>query len=233
MYCRYVKPSLLVILAVAGASVPTATASKPIKRTLDGCVVDGTFYSVSDAHAYRISPGNVDLKPLEGKAVSMTGWLSPGDRFELEKGASPTVVAATCPADKLRPIHREKVVRLRVDASYAADAGDLAGAEKKMAAAIALMTPPDCDTLTDRAHLMAKKGDLAAAGKDIAAIKAKKACVVDKPTMNPLLLKDLGKTLVGKGDKKLAVQAFEIALANCDGDWCRPDISKELEAAKK
>ena len=53
----------------------------------------------------------------------MPGWLSPGDRFELEKDANPEVKQAVCPAASLRLINNDKVVRLRVEATKAATAG--------------------------------------------------------------------------------------------------------------
>jgi hypothetical protein len=218
-------------LALLLLTASTAGASKPVQRTLSGCVVDGTFYSIA-GRAYRIStPASLDLRPLEGKGVSMRGWLSPGDRFELAQGARPEVMQRACPTRSLRLVRRDQVMGLRVAATKAATAGEHDRAVELIGQAMALVSPADCDTFTDRAHIMALKGDLPAAAKDVATIKAKKCFVEGR--MNPLLLRDLGTLLLSKGDRRAAISALELALAACDGDWCRPDIEKALKSARK
>ncbi len=219
---------LLAIVFAAGA----AEASKPVKRTLTGCVVDKVFYSV-DGRAYPISLAQtVDLTPFEGQGVAITGLLYPGDRFEPDAGTKPVQKQKVCPDASLRLIKHETVVRFRVDAGYAADAGDFTKAMDLIGKAMAFVTPPECDTFTDRAHILAQKGDLAAAKKDLAVIRAKKQCYV-AGKMNPLLLQDVAKAMMAKGDKKGAVDALKLANAACDGNWCRDDITKELAEAKK
>lgn len=83
--------SLFLILLVLSLAFPlAASASRPVPRTLEGCVVNGTFFSVYKGAstetgkrdiAYRIRVQNLDLSPYEGKKIRLQGRLSPGDRF--------------------------------------------------------------------------------------------------------------------------------------------------------
>jgi hypothetical protein len=221
---------VVVILALAA---PHAEASEPVKRTLKGCVYEKTFYSVDGDTAYRITtPAKFDLAPFEGQLVSISGLLSPGDRFEPDPGSAPTVTAKSCSAAVLRPIKNELVVRLRINAGTAAEAGDFAKAHELIDQAFAMLTPPACDSFSDRAEILAREGDFKAMAKDLAVIRARKQCYV-AGKVNPLLVEDVGKVLLAKGEKKLAIEALNLANAVCDGDWCRDDIKKELAEAKK
>jgi hypothetical protein len=217
---------------VVFAAAP-ARASKPIEKALVGCVLDGKFYSI-DGRAYPISTSAaLDLKPYEGKGVSITGWLSPGDRFDVDEGVKPVVRQAKCPDSSVRLVKREKVIRLRADADYAMNAGDFDKAVALVEQAVAMVAPADCDTYVDRAHVYTRKGDLETARKDVAVVKAGK-CIIDKgKRMNPLLLQDLGNALRDKGDKPTAITVFQLGLGACDGDWCRGDLEKGLAAAQK
>ncbi|MBA3396435.1 MAG: hypothetical protein H0T89_27640 [Deltaproteobacteria bacterium] len=225
---------LMHIALVAGvvfAATPAAEASKGVARTLTGCVVDNAFYSV-DGRAYRIGvPASLDLRPFEGKGVRLRGMLYPGDRFVPADDATLEVTQAVCPRTSLRLIKRDVVIGFRVEATKAAEAGEHALAIERIGQAMAVLTPPDCDTFTDRAQVMALHGDVAAAAKDIATIQAKK-CVIDG-RMNPLLLQDLGNTLRAKGDRRSAIAALQLALVACDGDWCRPQLKRDLATARK
>ena len=67
-----------------------APASQPVARTLEGCVINGTFFSVYKGAAtetgprtvvYHLRVQNLDLSPYEGKKIRLQGHLSPGDRF--------------------------------------------------------------------------------------------------------------------------------------------------------
>jgi hypothetical protein len=79
------------LLAVFVLSLPLAAgASRPVPRTLEGCVINGTFFSVykkastpggSGTIAYRIRVQNLDLSPYEGKKIRLGGNLLPGDKF--------------------------------------------------------------------------------------------------------------------------------------------------------
>ena len=218
---------LLLVCLLATA----AHASKPVKKTATGCVIKGTFFLVDGTHAYRFSL-DLDLKPFEGKLITMKGLLYPGDRFTLEDGTQPQVKAATCPAASLRPIKRIEAIDLRLAAGRAVKDGDFGRGVELSNEAIAVITPADCDAYVDRATIFAQKGDLDAAKADLALIKARKKCVVDR-RMNWLLLQDLAKAFVDKGDKPSAVTALLLAKAACDSTLCKPDIEKALAEARK
>ena len=211
----------------------TANASEPVKKTVTGCVAKGAFYLTNGGRAYRFSIDKLDLGPFEGNSITMSGSLMPGDRFILDDGTKPTVTAETCPTESLRPIKRDEQIELRVAAHYAAKAGDFAKAVELSNQSMAVITPPDCDTFVDRAIILIKTGDLRAAKADLAVVKAKKCYVEKELRMNFVLLEDLGKAFVAKGEKKSAITAFELGLAACDSDICKPDLKKALAAAKR
>ncbi len=92
-------PNFFLMLLVFSLALPlTATASKPVKTTLEGCVIKGVFYAVDKqvptktgarTMVYRINVQNLDesvpkfnLSPYEGKKISLQGRLHPGDLFE-------------------------------------------------------------------------------------------------------------------------------------------------------
>jgi hypothetical protein len=75
----------LAILATAPGlwSVTPALASRPVPRTIAGCVIAGAFIS-SDGYTIRpryADGRETDLRPLEGRAVTISGALLPGDAF--------------------------------------------------------------------------------------------------------------------------------------------------------
>ena len=77
------------IALIAGAilaSASAAHASRPVPRTIVGCVVDGTFTS-DDGYVIQAKNGfeDYDLSPFEGRCISVKGMLSPGDRFQVER----------------------------------------------------------------------------------------------------------------------------------------------------
>jgi len=75
------------IAIMAGAATLTpASASRPVPRTIVGCVVDGAFIS---SDGYHIRPrykdrSKVDLHALEGQRVILDGNLLPGDIMYLK-----------------------------------------------------------------------------------------------------------------------------------------------------
>ena len=87
---------LWALLACLPAPQPAA-ASRPVHAVITGCVRGGVFvseYTEFGTHVspgcYRISllvePGSpVDLQPFEGRRVSVTGELLPGDAFLVEE----------------------------------------------------------------------------------------------------------------------------------------------------
>ena len=230
----------LAVVTALLIAAPHAEASEPVKRTLKGCVFDKTFYSVDGDTAYRMSmqtfpdppQPKLDLGPFEAQSISISGLLGPGDRFWPDPGTMPTVTAKTCPVRALRAIKNDLVVRLRIDAQTAGEAGDFPKAHALIDEAFAMLTPPACDSFSDRAEILAREGDFKGVAKDLAVIRARKQCYV-AGKVNPLLVEDVGKVLLAKGEKKLAIEALNLANAVCDGDWCRDDIKKELAEAKK
>ena len=69
------------------AGIAPAVASKPVPKTIVGCVFNGTFVS-SDGYDIRPSYADgkeVDLRPFEGHQVTISGDLLPGDAFIVKK----------------------------------------------------------------------------------------------------------------------------------------------------
>lgn len=84
----------LMIGAGANAIVP-AHASKPVPKTIVGCVFNAGFVS-SDGDDIRpryASGKEIDLRPFEGHTVTISGELLPGDAFIVNK---PPVDSGPC-----------------------------------------------------------------------------------------------------------------------------------------
>lgn len=161
----------------------------------------------------------------------MRGWLSPGDGFALEKDDQPEVKQPICPAASLRLIKEDIAIDLSIKAVQAAKDGAFERAVQTIERALAVVTPPACNLVTDHARIMALKGELTAVAKDLSTLEAKKCDLTTR--MNPLLLHDLGKDLLAKGAKAAAIRALQLAMSACDGDWCRPDIARDLQSVNK
>lgn len=209
---------------------PLAVASKALPTTLRGCVVDKTFYSVS-GRAYAISlPQEVNPADWEGKEVSVEGLLLPGDRFIPKKGVTFVLVQPVCPPASLRLIRNDQASDLGITATSEATAGRF---DKAMAAAdraLALQTPPQCDTYTVRAHVLALKGELAAASQALSMIRNKQCEVA--PRVNPLLLQDVSRVFRKKGDKQAARDTLQLAISVCEKGLIQTDLIKELASLK-
>ena len=92
-----------------------AEATQPVERTLTGCVIGNTFYSINNSHAYRIRLSQpLDLTRYEGKTVRIHGWLSPGDRFSLNEGTSPQPLKSSCGVSDKKAIDRIFIIQHRV-----------------------------------------------------------------------------------------------------------------------
>ncbi len=87
---RWMMSGLVLVILAGWWFVDESGASRPVARTLTGCVVGGTFYSVSEGAAqpgrstpvvYRISVQDMDLSRYEGQKLQIQGYLAPGDRF--------------------------------------------------------------------------------------------------------------------------------------------------------
>ena len=74
--------------ATAFAGIAPAFASKPVPKTIIGCVFGGTFVSSDgyDIHPTDANGKEVDLRPFEGHTVTISGDLLPGDAFIVKKG---------------------------------------------------------------------------------------------------------------------------------------------------
>jgi hypothetical protein len=77
--------------AFAAAFVPLAVApanaSKPVPKTIVGCVFKGNLIS-SDGYEIRPRYGDgrtIELQKFEGRGVSISGDLLPGDAFILNR----------------------------------------------------------------------------------------------------------------------------------------------------
>lgn len=77
--------SIAIVLAAAAGlfAASSADASRPVPRTVTGCVIHGTFtdgqytYSVRSRSGARIV--ETDLKRWEGQRIRIRGSLLPGD----------------------------------------------------------------------------------------------------------------------------------------------------------
>ena len=72
-----------VVFATALLGIAPAIASKPVPKTIVGCVANGIFVS---SDGYEIHPRTadgraIDLRPFEGHQVTISGDLLPGDAF--------------------------------------------------------------------------------------------------------------------------------------------------------
>jgi hypothetical protein len=203
-----------------------AEASKPIPWTMKGCVTGGQFYSIDNdrgASAVKLMKP-LDLSKLDGKFIEVAGLLHPGDYFT--PGDAPPVIGRACSKDDKLAIEYAKAFELRMQAARL-PADKLADKLALVEASIKLVSPADCDTYIDRAHYFARKQDLAATARDLTILEGKQCRFRGK--LNWLLLQELGKTL---GTGQAAVRALTLALANCDGDICKPGLEKDLAAAK-
>ncbi len=77
----------ILVMAFGLAGITPAIASKPVPKTIVGCVHNGNFKS---SDGYDIHPRNangeaIDLRPFEGHKVTITGDLLPGDAFIVKK----------------------------------------------------------------------------------------------------------------------------------------------------
>jgi hypothetical protein len=73
--------------AAAWAGIAPALASKPVPKTIVGCVLNGNFVSSDgyDIHPRDASGKETDLRLFEGHTVTISGDLLPGDAFIIKK----------------------------------------------------------------------------------------------------------------------------------------------------
>lgn len=80
-----IRAALIVSATVALAA--TAEASRPVPRTITGCVSAGVFTS-DDGYVIRARGAGFeeyDLSRFEGRRISVQGMLSPGDLFAVKR----------------------------------------------------------------------------------------------------------------------------------------------------
>jgi hypothetical protein len=229
---------LVVLFAAAPFLMPRlAMGSAPVKRTLTGCVVDGRFFSVSvdrrtnkpvKAYPMRVEQGP-DLAPYEGKKLSMSGSLLPGDRFILEKGGL-VVVEETCDGDDRAVIQKEFIMSYRVAGYKAAQKKDFDEALRLVNQALDMDTNL-CGTYIDRALIYNLKGDFAAGAADIKRVK-EGACA-DPQDLNFLIMREIGATLEKAGKKSDAIELYRMGLDSCQSDLCRERMDESLQTATR
>ncbi len=77
------RPTLLLAAVLALAGIGAAEASRPVPRTVTGCVIQGTF--TDGRYTYKVrTPGgqsliDTDLTRYEGMRIRIQGSLLPGD----------------------------------------------------------------------------------------------------------------------------------------------------------
>ncbi|WP_162916257.1 hypothetical protein [Cohaesibacter haloalkalitolerans] len=81
--------SLIAVLLATGAGlclpIEATKASAPVKRVIEGCVLQGKFISQRGYHIkVRAHGRTVDLSPYEGMEIRYTGNLLPGDRYTVQ-----------------------------------------------------------------------------------------------------------------------------------------------------
>ena len=211
--------------------------SRPVPRVLTGCVVEGQFYSVSlrepdmtPVHAYRIRiVGSLDLSPYEGKTITLTGMLSPGDRFNLKPGTEPLVLGAVCSPSYLKVITRGFIFDYVVAAHKEAE-------KKKFGAALTLIDkafaidPGDCQTYIDRAYVYYLAGDFEAGRRDVRTVTTRSCANTGR--LNFLIMEDVGKILRSHGKRDEALELYEASLAACRSTICSDKVKKDIDDLK-
>ena len=244
IFCETTTPgpraarAFLFVAFVAALSVLAprwAVGSAPVQKTLNGCVAGGTFYSISldvrtgkpaKAYPMRIE-GGPDLASYEGKKLSVSGLLYPGDRFVLNKG-SRAIERGTCEGDEVGVIRKELILSYRIAGYKAAQKKEFDEALRLANVALAMDTNL-CGTYIDRALTYNLKGDFADGAADIKRV-TDGACV-DPQGLNFLMLDELGATLEKAGKKSDAIDLYYMGLHSCESDMCREAMETSLRRA--
>jgi hypothetical protein len=200
-------------------------ASRAVEGSLTGCVIGGVFYSVyRDVQAHRTAlPASIDLFPLEGRTVRLTGWILPGNSFK--PTGVPEVLQATCATNLVPAIRRDLVIAHRIKGQQAAKKGDYKDAYRLFGLAL-IIDPAECDTYVDRAYVHALRGDQAAAVADLSVLENEECS--NPRQANHLLLRDVGQVFEQRGWRDGALTIYRSALATCEkgdhADLCRDGI---------
>lgn len=219
-------PLLLVSLLVLSLVIPpVAFGSRPVQKTIRGCVVGGQLFDiVSDgtnkpvkAFPIRVQDG-LDWTVYEGKTISLEGYLLPGDRFVVKKGAGPVVVNERCDSGDREVIQKEFIMGYRVAGYRAAKAGDFDGGLRWTNKALD-MDRTLCGTYLDRANIHFLKGDTASGLADIKTIRD--GGCADPKGLNFLVIEEIGAILEKAGKKSEALKLYRLGLDSCNSDMCR------------
>ena len=108
----FIFASLSVFCFLAAAD---SEASRPVKRTITGCVTQGKLYSVykdaaqpagkSSVRIYPIVVRGKQMTPYEGKKIRVNGYLQPGDRFTPDPAT--VKVLGICDGATKKAIHED------------------------------------------------------------------------------------------------------------------------------
>lgn len=228
------KPAIrIAVVAVLLAWIgEQAFASRPVTRTLTGCVVGGVFYSIylgerAQAHRMRL-PSSIVLFPLEGRTVRVTGNLLRGNSFTPTSAIEP--LQPTCEARFMTAIRHDAVVQHRIKAQQAATKGAYEEAYGLLGLAL-MLDPAACDTYIDRAHIHALRGDESAAQADIGVLD--KGQCADPRKANYLLVEDVGKAFERQGWREGALAIFRLMMPLCENslvaDLCRKAAEDNIQ----
>lgn len=223
----------LLIQALALLTPAKIEASMPVRKTLTGCVVGGRFFSImtdpqtgKPVKAYPIQiQQNFDIPSYEGKTISVSGSLLPGDRFIVTKGGTPAVIRDTCGRDNLNIIKKELIMEYRV-------AGYQEAKNKNFDKALRLtnkalyMDKTLCGTYVDRALIYYLKGDFVSGAADIKTVKRGRC--TDPQGLNYLIMEEIGAILENSGEKADAVKIYKMGIEACQSEMCKQTMSKAL-----
>ncbi|HQO64795.1 MAG: hypothetical protein KBA98_10245 [Syntrophorhabdaceae bacterium] len=226
--------SFILLLSFAFLILTVAEGSMPVEKILDGCVIGGRFFSVykdsqtsvpSKAYPIRIE-NDIDLSFFEGKAVSISGSLLPGDRFFMKKGDMPKVVDDVCGNDYMKVIKKELIMEYRVAGYMEAKKNNFEEALKLVNWALE-MDKTLCDTFISRAQIYCLKGDFVSGMADIKAIK-NGVCIAGPQGHNFIILEEIGLTLEKSGRNSDALEVYKLGLAACQSDMCIEAMNKNI-----
>lgn len=79
-----VRALMPVLTCVCLAATP-AVSSAPIQRSITGCVIEGIFVTSTgyELTQRRRNGSMLDLTVFEGRALTLEGWLHPGDAYDI------------------------------------------------------------------------------------------------------------------------------------------------------
>ncbi len=234
---RLIAAASLFCIGVLFSIPDISFSSRPVQKTLTGCVLGGQFYSIyvdqntgKPSQAYQIHfRSKPDLSAFEGKTVTFEGWLSPGDTFSLREGARPAIISPVCSNDSRKVILRRFLIGYVVAAHKAARKNDFNEALRLMGKALEIDST-DCQTYIDRAYVYYLQGDSDSGDRDIRLVMTR-GCQ-DPYRLNFLTMDDVAKVLLRQGRGTEATELYGFALDTCTSDICREKIRKELQNLK-